>query len=80
MEELKKVIDKIEQLNQEIKQLNQEIKEATLGMGEYKNISDEKCSKIQVLLSSQLVRLEADKERWFNLVEAIENKKGTSLY
>jgi hypothetical protein len=45
MEELKKVIE-------EIKQLNEDIKQATLGTGEYKNISDEKISKILETRSS----------------------------
>jgi len=84
MEELKKVNDKIEQLNDKIKQLNEGIKLATLGTGEYKNISDEKCSKILVLLEAQLADfklqlsdLKADKERWFKLIE--EERKGNSL-
>ncbi len=71
MEELKKVIE-------EIKQLNEDIKQATLGTGEYKNISDEKISKILLKLEAQLVKLEADKERWFKLVED-EKRKGTSI-
>ncbi len=62
MEQLKKV-------NEEIKELNDKIEQATLGRGEYKNISEEKISKIQVKLEAQLVKLEADKERWFKLVE-----------
>jgi hypothetical protein len=60
---------KFEEKEKEIKQLNEEIKQATLGTGEYKNISDEKCSKIVVKLEAQLAELKADKDRWFNLVE-----------
>jgi len=85
MEELKKVIEEIKQLNKEIKEVNLKIEQATLGTGEYKNISDEKCSKILFLLSSQLDKLEAqvsdlkvDKERWFKLVEE-EKRKGISI-
>ena len=62
MEELKKV-------NEEIKELNDKIEQATLGKGEYKNISEEKISKIQVKLEAQLVKLEADKEWLKKLVE-----------
>jgi hypothetical protein len=70
MEELKKVIE-------EIKQLNDKIEQATLGTGEYKNISEDKISKIQVKLEAQLVKLEADKEWLKNLVE--EERKGNSI-
>jgi len=84
MEELKKVNEEIKQLNKEIKQVNLKIELVTLGTGEYKNIADEKISKILVLLSSQLADfklqladLKADKERWFKFVEE-EKRKGTS--
>ena len=69
MEELKKVIEEIKQLNGDIKQLNLKIEQATLGTGEYKNISDEKISKILLKLEAQLVKLEADKEWFKKLVE-----------
>ena len=72
-EEFKAVNDKIEKLNFEIKA-------ATLGIGEYKGIPKEDRNEFVVVLNSQLVKLEFEKN-WLAVNHKIEQATlGTGEY
>ena len=82
MEELGKVIDKIEQLNEKIYQVNVEIKQLKENRDNLLDKDEKLYTKREIMFmkeyEAQVVKLEADKEWFKNLV--VEERKGNSLY
>jgi hypothetical protein len=70
MEELKKVIDKIEQVNSELLKSKKALNKNTQDIDAHTEVQH---------YEAQLSDLKADKERWFKLVEE-EKKKGNLNY